>query len=413
MSAFFLPYEGRQPYLFVSYAHASSALVIPAISRLHTLRWRLWYDEGIPPGADWSVNIVRHLRRCAAVLFFISRESLRSDNCFNEISAAMAQRKPLITVALDDTPLPARWVPLLEGAARVLPREADPDAVLQSILQSGSLDEALMRREGEEDDTQAVGNVHRRRFRLAAIALSLLLLCSAGWLAGVYTGRFPPPFSAEVSAAPPTQVPTQTSSQAPTAEPAKATPLPTIDPGKIPPYLLEEAEFDSEQLERAVRDALDQPDAKVFKWQLQSIRELLFCGNMTLQDDLGIRFLGEEQCRVNGAPVVRGQLNDLDLFTLMPFLSKLSLVYQQVRDISKLNSHAYLSELALQLNPLEKLGDMSAMQSLTILHLEHTPLRDLSALHALGQLKTVTVSADMFPLTIGSDSPRFDLVLVP
>ena len=50
--------------------------------------------------------------------------------------------------------------------------------------------------------------------------------------------------------------------------------------------------------------------------------------------------------------------------------------------------------------------------SLTDLHIEHTNVRDLTALQSLSSLRTVTVSADMLPLS-WSENKQFKVILIP
>ena len=72
MSKLFKPYEGKRPYLFISYPHKQSDAVVDTIRILHEKGYRLWYDEGIPAGSDWPANIAQHMRDCQAVICFIS-----------------------------------------------------------------------------------------------------------------------------------------------------------------------------------------------------------------------------------------------------------------------------------------------------------------------------------------------------
>ena len=95
---FFRPYEGMQPYLFISYAHKNTALVLPVIRTLYEGNYRLWYDEGIPAGSDWPRNIDYHMRFCNRVIFFCSMDALASDNCFNEITNAIALGKQVLCI---------------------------------------------------------------------------------------------------------------------------------------------------------------------------------------------------------------------------------------------------------------------------------------------------------------------------
>ena len=44
-----IPYIGEKPYIFVSYAHKDSEVVMRAIALLQQSGFRVWYDEGIDP----------------------------------------------------------------------------------------------------------------------------------------------------------------------------------------------------------------------------------------------------------------------------------------------------------------------------------------------------------------------------
>ena len=115
MSKLFKPYEGKRPYLFISYPHKQSDQVIDTIRILHDQGYRLWYDEGIPAGSDWPANIAQHMRDCEAVICFISEHFLKSQNCFSEIRAAVHLKKPILILYLEDIEPDERWKPLLQN----------------------------------------------------------------------------------------------------------------------------------------------------------------------------------------------------------------------------------------------------------------------------------------------------------
>ena len=50
-------YKGDQPYIFISYAHKDSNIVLPIIARLQQDGYRVWYDEGIALGSSWDAWI--------------------------------------------------------------------------------------------------------------------------------------------------------------------------------------------------------------------------------------------------------------------------------------------------------------------------------------------------------------------
>ena len=109
MNRFFKPYEGKRPFLFISYAHASSEQVVETIRILHEGGVRLWYDEGIPAGSDWPANIAGHMRDCERVVFFRCKRALVSPNCFSEIRTAARQKKPMLVVRLDESEPTGDW----------------------------------------------------------------------------------------------------------------------------------------------------------------------------------------------------------------------------------------------------------------------------------------------------------------
>ena len=95
------PYEGADNYIFVSYCHRDKQEVYPIIERLARDGYRVWYDEGIDPGADWPEVIADHLSRCALCIAFLSDNALNSHNCRREINFTLLKRKPLISVAIE------------------------------------------------------------------------------------------------------------------------------------------------------------------------------------------------------------------------------------------------------------------------------------------------------------------------
>lgn len=83
------PYEGDQPYLFVSYCHKDKESVLPVLRFLQDEGIRIWYDTGIDPGTEWPEVIADHLDQSSVFLAFISPNSLESHNCRKEFNFAM------------------------------------------------------------------------------------------------------------------------------------------------------------------------------------------------------------------------------------------------------------------------------------------------------------------------------------
>ncbi|MBQ8339925.1 MAG: TIR domain-containing protein [Clostridia bacterium] len=99
-------YEGKQPYIFVSYAHKDAARVLPVIESLVKSGFRVWYDAGIEAGTEWPEYIAAHLADAACVLAFLSPASINSRNCRQEITFALSRDRAMLTVFLEDVKLP-------------------------------------------------------------------------------------------------------------------------------------------------------------------------------------------------------------------------------------------------------------------------------------------------------------------
>ena len=96
-------YEGKEPYIFVSYAHKDDDQVFEILSALGEKEYRVWYDEGITPGSEWTEDIARHLDDSAMVIAFITPASMASKNCRREINYALFKEKPFLSVILEKT----------------------------------------------------------------------------------------------------------------------------------------------------------------------------------------------------------------------------------------------------------------------------------------------------------------------
>lgn len=100
---YFTPYEGNEPYIFISYAHLNSPDVMRVVTDMHSRGFRIWYDEGIEVGSEWPECIAEHLASAHLMLAFISEAYMKSDNCRREMHYALSKRIKVINVFLEQT----------------------------------------------------------------------------------------------------------------------------------------------------------------------------------------------------------------------------------------------------------------------------------------------------------------------
>lgn len=98
-------YKGNENYIFVSYAHADSAKVLPVLEVLNQAGYRVWYDSGIEAGTEWPEYIEERLTNAKMVLVFMTPAAVESRNCRNEINFALELKKDMLVVYLEETTL--------------------------------------------------------------------------------------------------------------------------------------------------------------------------------------------------------------------------------------------------------------------------------------------------------------------
>lgn len=86
-------------YIFVSYSHNNSKIVLPIIQEL-SKKYNVWYDERIPFASDWEMKIADTIASCELFLAMLSDDYFLSEHCENEIIYARNKQKPILTIKL-------------------------------------------------------------------------------------------------------------------------------------------------------------------------------------------------------------------------------------------------------------------------------------------------------------------------
>ena len=100
------PYDGDEPYIFISYAHKDSAVVLPILEHMVADGYRIWYDEGITPGSEWDDEIALHIDECDSFIAFISNNYLKSENCRDELNFVRDLGKERLLIYIEEVTLP-------------------------------------------------------------------------------------------------------------------------------------------------------------------------------------------------------------------------------------------------------------------------------------------------------------------
>ena len=154
MKCYSVPYEGNQEYIFFSYCHEDAPLVYPIIERLSIEGFRVWYDNGIHPGDDWPEVIATHLSGAKVCVAAISKASAESHNCRNEVSFAIANNKPFVSVLIEEFPMPLGMQLQLSSSNYIKKNDYSQEKFYQKLISAPTI--ADCRKAGDSASPTAI-----------------------------------------------------------------------------------------------------------------------------------------------------------------------------------------------------------------------------------------------------------------
>ncbi len=96
-----MPYEGSEPYVFVSYNHDDAKRVLQLVEFMQQNGIRVWFDEINHRGENWRDIIKERIEHCHVFIAFLSKQYCRSEFCFRELDEADKAGKKLFAYFLD------------------------------------------------------------------------------------------------------------------------------------------------------------------------------------------------------------------------------------------------------------------------------------------------------------------------
>lgn len=145
------PYNGKDSFVFVSYAHRDSDKVFEIIAQMQADGYRVWFDEGITPGKDWDCILADRIEQCSLFLAFLSENYLNSGNCTDELFFARDMEKPLLLAFLDSSAL-SGGMRMRLGRTQAIFRNnyGDLDDFLKKLYQTEEMQACSLRREADD-----------------------------------------------------------------------------------------------------------------------------------------------------------------------------------------------------------------------------------------------------------------------
>ena len=351
-SGLYKTYSGTEPYVFISYSHADAGRVLPVIGALDEARIRQWYDGGIEAGTNWPEVVASHLLHAGTVVFFLTPQFLRSQNCIREVHYAVSERKPMICVYLDQLELP-NDLALQFSTATVIHAEDGDSAKIAEELET-LLGPAYLG-DGVTGYASVYVNTDRKNtWRVVSLIFASFFLLTALFVVGYFADWFPF-FGAKTVTA-----------KTPVGDSAE-TEVKTVGITEFKDSLS--------------RDIL-----------LRSYEEasLYLCGNTMVTDPSAIRY-ANGIWYVEGLPVEAGTSNVLEPVVQKESVSYLALVNEGIGSFDALSAMPQLQYLDISGNPVKDLAFLESLPNLKTLKLIDVNAADYSVLYALPALETVYV----------------------
>lgn len=407
---YFKPYEGDKPYIFVSYAHANDAEVLPIISDMHRRGYNIWYDEGIEVGSEWQECIAAHLADAHLVIAFISDAYIASDNCRREMHYALSKRIKTINVFLEN----ARLTPGMEMqignifalmkysfpsekffydklySAPLLNSEdfSDADSAVEPVNATRHIPEkelkkqqkrrkkdakilkkAQRKEEKENRSPEELAAAKKKRRKIITLISALIIVgcIIAAFIVGYFTGYIERLFT-------------------PTAEIAE------LDPSTV-------AEFSDPTLEAAARLYTGITEGDITVGDLKGLTELYIygdgiCSFVPYANDIKVASVASDTAIVNDPQgyehsVARGSVKDLSDLAYFTDLKILHLEFQTLNSLATLPACG-IETLNLDSCRLASLEGIGNLPNLTSLSADSNPISDLGDLNKCLELKSIS-----------------------
>lgn len=129
------PYEGNEPYVFISYCREDSELCNQIIKFLAGNGIRVWYDNAIHVGDMWPDVIADHLLKSRACVLVITEGFVRSINCNKELVFSYKYKIPTVPIVLDGTNI-SPGMDLMISAAQYIKIKKDGPLHIEKLLES-------------------------------------------------------------------------------------------------------------------------------------------------------------------------------------------------------------------------------------------------------------------------------------
>jgi hypothetical protein len=132
------PATAADASVFVSYARANQAVVLPVIEAATQGGRKFWLDQqGLTVGEGWASEIVRAIRGAAGVIVMCSKAAFESDHVKREVYLADRYHRKLIPIFIEEATPPEDFEYFFAGVQHVnlyeTPEGERPEALVRVL----------------------------------------------------------------------------------------------------------------------------------------------------------------------------------------------------------------------------------------------------------------------------------------
>src|SRR6202045_2485793 len=181
------------PDVFLSYASQDAAVANTVVAVLESEGIGCWIaPRDVTPGEFYAGSIVHAIDAAKAIVLILSGNAASSPHVVREVERAASKRHPVISLRLDQTPLPADLEYFLNTSQWLDASGGDTDRAMPKLVAGGRV--ALAKTAGPNVSVVTTGagsasrashpsdNI-RSRYRAAVVAVSLVAVSIAGLVA--------------------------------------------------------------------------------------------------------------------------------------------------------------------------------------------------------------------------------------
>jgi hypothetical protein len=95
------PTQSNSGFIFVSYKREDFPRITPFLHKMVKSGYEVWYDRGIPGGAEWDALIEEKVSHCEVLIVFLSDAAVDSKWVRREIKFADSENRPILGIRLD------------------------------------------------------------------------------------------------------------------------------------------------------------------------------------------------------------------------------------------------------------------------------------------------------------------------